>query len=198
MTRLRVAQIVARTAVEGPFERAAIWVQGCSLACPGCCNPELFEPGGGALREVDELLAELAAGPAIEGITVLGGEPLEQLEGVAALAEGAAAAGLGVIVFTGFELGEARMRPGFDRLWAAIDTLVDGPYRRREPERARRFIGSRNQGLRHRSRRYADPQLWRGQNGAELHIGPDGRMQVHGFPVQTKRLLRLLRELEGR
>jgi anaerobic ribonucleoside-triphosphate reductase activating protein len=39
---LQVAYSVACTEAEGPFRRHALWLQGCTLACPGCCNPELF------------------------------------------------------------------------------------------------------------------------------------------------------------
>ena len=36
---------VACTEAEGPFRRYALWTRGCSLRCPGCCNPGLFAPG---------------------------------------------------------------------------------------------------------------------------------------------------------
>ncbi|HGG57662.1 MAG TPA: 4Fe-4S cluster-binding domain-containing protein, partial [Nannocystis exedens] len=44
---LQIAHIVAITEAEGPGRRFALWVQGCSLHCPGCCNPELFAAAGG-------------------------------------------------------------------------------------------------------------------------------------------------------
>nr|WP_255216303.1 4Fe-4S single cluster domain-containing protein [Pseudenhygromyxa sp. WMMC2535] len=202
---MRVAHRVPRTRAEGPHERWALWLQGCSLRCPGCCNPELFDPAGGALVEVDVLLAELAelapgrAAPRrkIEGVTILGGEPLEQLEALTELCEGAAGLGLGVLVFTGLRLEEARARPGFAALWASLDTLVDGRFeaRAREPEAragGRRFVGSRNQTLHHRSPRYADPAVWAGANSAELRVEADGSVSVHGFPSAARSLLRLL------
>ena len=85
---LRVAARVACTAAEGPFLRHAVWVQGCTLACPGCCNPELFPAAGGRWRAVSELRAELGEARAlhgVEGLTVLGGEASEQLAGATAL-----------------------------------------------------------------------------------------------------------------
>ena len=197
---LRVAHLVPRTGVEGPFERFALWLQGCSIRCPGCCNPELFSSAGGRELAVEGLVAQVREA-GVEGLTVLGGEPLEQLEPLAELCGRVRAAGLGVIVFTGFTFAQARARPGFSRLWAAIDTLVDGPFDARDRERgpgARRFIGSRNQGLRHRSERYAEPDLWRGENGAELRIEADGRISVHGFPDQAAALRRRLVSLASR
>ena len=39
---LLIADIVVETVVEGPGKRLAIWVQGCEIRCPGCCNPRFF------------------------------------------------------------------------------------------------------------------------------------------------------------
>lgn len=170
---LEIAGFVARTEVEGPFVRAAVWVQGCSLRCPGCCNPEMFERGVGRARPVDAIAHAVTGGAEIvEGLSVLGGEPLEQLAATAELSRQVAAAGLGVIVFTGYTFEEAAALPGFAALEPWVDTWVTGRFRAREPEVERRFIGSRNQVLVHRTARYAEPSLWRGPMYAEVIIAP--------------------------
>lgn len=194
---LHVAARVPCTTAEGPFERYALWVRGCSLRCVGCCNPELFAPGSGPGTPVTELLADLDRArrdDAIEGVTVLGGEPLDQLEGVTAFCRGAAERGLGVIVFTGHRRADLAVRPGFAALWRTLDTLVDGPFdvHDREPVDGRRFVGSRNQTLHHRTPRYAAPALWRGPARIEVHVDPDGRVHAHGFPLPLAALLRAL------
>ena len=192
---LRIAKVIPRTTVEGPFERCAIWVSGCTLACPGCCNPELFEASAGTLHDRNALLAVLdrAVNDGVEGITVLGGEPLQQLAGVAALATDASSRGLGTIVFTGYTLAQAQQRPGFQDLWSALDTLVDGPFDVRQPDRRRRFIGSENQGLRHRTRRYTEPGLWRGRRQIEVRVDPSGQVEVHGMPRSVSRFARSMK-----
>src|SRR4051812_10819834 len=53
--RLRLAQVIACTEAEGPGRRFAVWVQGCPLRCPGCCNPEMLPFEGGHEVGVDEL-----------------------------------------------------------------------------------------------------------------------------------------------
>lgn len=194
---LRVAHSVACTAAEGPFLRAALWVQGCSLACPGCCNPELFAVDGGMWWETSGLRAWLEAARGvhgIEGLSVLGGEPTEQLAGVTALCSAARELGLGVVVFSGRTLAELAGLAGGAALLATIDTLIDGRFEagRREPADGRRFVGSRNQSIVHLSARYADPALWCGPAGVELQLAPDGGLAVHGAPALARRLGRAL------
>lgn len=194
-TCLRVAARVACTEAEGPGRRFAVWVQGCSLACPGCCNPELFAADGGETVAVATLADELAAARtvhAIEGLTVLGGEPSEQAEAVAALCRAARELGLGTLVFTGRTLAELQRRPEAAALLGAVDSLVDGRFdaRRREPPRGRRWIGSTNQQIVHLTPRYADPARWRGHDHAELQIDATGTITAHGAPDLLRRLLK--------
>jgi anaerobic ribonucleoside-triphosphate reductase activating protein len=194
---LEVAARVACTEAEGPRRRFALWVQGCSLACPGCCNPEFFAKGAGETIAVDALARELARARdahALEGLTVLGGEPFEQPAAVAALCRAARALGLGVLVFTGFTLAELRGRPDAAELLAAVDTLVDGRFdaRRREPADGRRWIGSTNQQIVHLTGRYADPSLWRGTNHVELQIDASGLVTAHGEPAILRHVLKVL------
>ena len=184
--------MVAKTRVEGPHLRTAIWVAGCTIRCPGCCNPEWFDPAAGATRDVAELVD--AIDPVVEGITILGGEPLQQLDGVTALAQGARRRGLGVVVSTGLSERDAWVRDGFAALWDVLDTLVAGPFvaRRREPEGGRKLIGSSNQRLLHRTERYADPSLWLGPRGAEAQLDAAGRVTLVGDPALVARVRRRL------
>jgi anaerobic ribonucleoside-triphosphate reductase activating protein len=193
--RIVLAARVACTEAEGPGRRFAVWVQGCSLRCPACCNPEFFAREGGESITVAALVEELKFARdllALEGLTVLGGEPSEQADAVAALCQAARALGLGTIVFTGRTHTELQALPAMRPLLAAVDTLVDGRFdaRRREPVDGRRWIGSTNQQIVHLTPRLADPALWRGRNHVELHIDAEGRLTGHGAPDLLRHVLK--------
>lgn len=185
---LQVAQIVPCTEAEGPGRRFALWFQGCPLRCPGCCNPEFLPFEGGTLMPLATVVAELdlAISERIEGITLLGGEPLAHASGAAALAHAARARGLSVMVFSGYTLEVARTmsQSRVTELLANTDILVDGPYERDRPDNARRWIGSTNQRIHFLTERYrADDPCWRQPNTLEIRVrGPE--VSVNGFPAK--------------
>jgi anaerobic ribonucleoside-triphosphate reductase activating protein len=76
---LRIHHFLPLSYTNGPGARAVIWVQGCSLGCPGCFNPETHPTRGGEQLSIDTLFDRITAlGNTIEGITLSGGEPLQQ------------------------------------------------------------------------------------------------------------------------
>ncbi|MBK7865415.1 MAG: radical SAM protein [Archangiaceae bacterium] len=175
--QLRVGQIVADTEAEGPGRRFAVWTQGCTLRCEGCCNPHLFTDRGGALLEVDALLARIP--PQVEGLSVLGGEPFEQPEAVAALCEGAHRRGLSVMVFSGFTLAELHARGA---PLGHVDLLVDGRYVAAQPDTSRRWVGSTNQQVHFLTERgRADAPRFSAPNTVEIRLTREG-LSVNGWP----------------
>jgi anaerobic ribonucleoside-triphosphate reductase activating protein len=193
---LHVAQIVDDTEAEGPGRRFALWVQGCSIRCPGCCNPEMFAvgspPSRAAMSAVD--LADRAmATPGIEGVSLLGGEPFEQAGALAMFAARVRAAGLTVMVYSGYTLAELRDRvaqgnAGVEALLAATDLLVDGRFEAAEPETRRRWIGSRNQEMHFLSDRVSpdDPRL-SAPNTVEIRLRR-GELIVNGWPALARKV----------
>lgn len=197
--RLNVAMIIPCTEAEGPGRRLGLWVQGCPMRCPGCCNPEMLEFVDRRWATIPELLAEILAAReqhGIEGITVLGGEPFSQAEALAALAQEVRAAGLSVMVFSGYTAKALRgmKRPGVAALLAATDLLVDGPFVREQLDRERRWIGSLNQQTHDLTGRYRElVESWdTSPNTLEIRV-IDGRLVVNGSPFLMDRLGRLTR-----
>jgi anaerobic ribonucleoside-triphosphate reductase activating protein len=183
--RLQIAQIVPCTEAEGPGRRFAVWFQGCPLRCPGCCNPEFLPFDGGESPALTDVLAELDTAD-VEGITLLGGEPLAHAIGALALAMAARDRGLSVMIFTGYTIEQTRAMndPNVDRLLANTDILVDGPYVRELPDTARRWIGSTNQRIHFLTDRYrADDPCWRERNTLEIRVR-GSEVSVNGFPAR--------------
>lgn len=189
---LNVALEVACTEAEGPGRRYALWVQGCPLRCPGCCNPEFLAFTPRSQRRIEDVVAAIdaARGRGIEGISLLGGEPTRQAAGLALVAEATRAMGLSVMVYSGFTLTQLRAEHDhdIDRLLAATDLLVDGPYLEARRTTERRFIGSTNQVLHALSDRYrVDDPVFTADNTVELRLvkAADGTSQliVNGWPT---------------
>lgn len=183
---LRLALVVPCTEAEGPGRRFAIWAQGCPLRCPGCCNPELFDAAGGTEWSVDALAARILATPGIEGLTLLGGEPVAQAAGFAKLCRSVRQAGLTTVLFTGYTLAElSGMGPDVQALLARTDVVIDGRFDRARPETRRRWIGSANQTVTFLSDRYraSDPRFSRA-NTLEIRL-TRGELRVNGWPAAS-------------
>ena len=185
---LSIGQIVPVTEAEGPGVRFALWFQGCPLRCPGCCNPEMLPFDGGNPLSVAEVVCQVEAARehGVEGITLLGGEPLAHAAGAAVLARELQARGLSVMVFSGFTIEEARAMPDLAvaDLLAHTDILVDGPYVREQPDTERRWIGSTNQRIHFLTPRYHYDERWRKRNTLEIRlIGRE--LTVNGFPSKS-------------
>lgn len=191
MLPVRIAAVVEVTLAEGPGARLAVWVQGCAIRCPGCCNPHMFDPAGGLLLGTDELLSRVdRVRDRIEGVTLLGGEPFEQAAALAPFAREVRRRGLTVAAFSGHPIEDlgADRPPGSVALLAEVDLLVDGPYVAALPERERRWAGSANQRFHFLSGRIPPGVEWIGPAGPErtieLRIGADGTMERSGWPEE--------------
>lgn len=77
---IRINDIIECSQVNGPGKRYTIWVQGCSIHCKDCANKDTWDFCGGTLKSNEELIEEIDKYN-IDGITLTGGEPLDQYEG---------------------------------------------------------------------------------------------------------------------
>jgi anaerobic ribonucleoside-triphosphate reductase activating protein len=170
---LRVHAVEPRSRANGPGSRFVIWVQGCTLACPGCFNPGTH-PGGGQEIDVEILVRDIEAAM-VDGVTISGGEPFEQPEALLALVSGLDCS---IIVFSGFARAEIEKQPLGPAILQRIDVLVDGRYvdRRRL---ARGLRGSANQVVHLLSARHRREEI-DATPVAEVTIGPDGEVRMSG------------------
>jgi anaerobic ribonucleoside-triphosphate reductase activating protein len=129
----------------GPGRRVGLWLQGCSIRCPGCISVDTWEPGLGTVPLVDVLDRLCTTAADADGLTVSGGEPFDQPDALAAiLGHWRAIARTSTLVFTGRELGELEgwisHHPGL------VDMLVTGRFRSDLPQTLA-LRGSDNQRL---------------------------------------------------
>lgn len=130
--KLNVHSFIETSLGNGPGRRCVLWLQGCSLNCPGCFNADTHDFSGGEQLSIDEVLARINAAQeqfGVTGVTISGGEPLQQTEGTVALLELVRQkTDLSAVVFTGFSFEEVSAMPVFQRLKNCVDALICGRY----------------------------------------------------------------------
>lgn len=183
-SELRLHRFVASTEVEGPGKRAALWVQGCPIHCPGCFNPQTWSARGGERVSVVEIESRILAEPRIEGVSFLGGEPFTQAAALAELGLLCREAGLSVVTFSGYE---AELLLNSDRadwraLLAVTDLLLAGPFHQDQLDLSRPWIGSSNQRFVYLTDRYQDlERVDRSRPALEIHMDDTGQIQLNGM-----------------
>jgi len=116
---------------------------GCEHACPGCYAKELQDPESGRDMKVSELLS-LVKTEAIDGVCLLGGDPLFQAEDTAVfLTALKAATDLPVTMFTGYTRDEISSDPNKEIAFQLCDKVITGRYD--STKRIKGRIGSSNQ-----------------------------------------------------
>ena len=104
---LRVLDIVAGTSVDGPGLRTSIYFAGCHHRCPGCHNPQSWDPEGGTEMTVEQIMAEIVENDF--NVTFSGGDPLYQdPEALLELATAIRDAGYTLWCYTGFVYEEIK------------------------------------------------------------------------------------------
>lgn len=182
---LRIHHFLPRSRADGPGVRAVLWVQGCSLGCPGCFNPDTHAFVGGERVPVDDLFQRLVAlSTSIEGLTISGGEPLQQRGALLALLRRVRReTPLSIVLFTGYTWEEVQHRPEAEVLLPCVDVLIAGRYAAAQ-RLARDLRGSANKTVHLLTDRYtmADVQA---VPPAEVIITETGDIVVSGIdPVR--------------
>ena len=93
--RLLVNKLHAPVTVLGPGRRIGLWLQGCSIHCKGCVSTDTWDFDPRRSMTVDDVLAwcraavarAAAAGEQITGLTISGGEPFDQADGLRVLVD---------------------------------------------------------------------------------------------------------------
>lgn len=157
---MNVARILYPVQVLGPGNRVGIWLCGCSRACKGCSNPELWEQKPEyevSPIEVYKLIQRITLSHAIDGFTISGGEPMDQASSLAELLGLISEISDDILVYTGYRIEElkARCDPSTDGVLKKASVLIDGAYVEDQNDGAV-LRGSSNQRIHVLSRKYED------------------------------------------
>lgn len=163
----------------GPGKRLVLFCQGCSLRCKGCSNAHLWEFGKGADISVEQLMS-LVNQQDVEGITLLGGEPLDQCVEIAELISRTKQLGKTVVLFTGYSRKELN-KPEQKRAWAMSDLVVSGRYVYSKRSLYLQFRGSTNQRVYRHKGKYEHYALSDGQTMAVFEVDGNGTLTARGF-----------------
>jgi len=146
---IRLHGIAKESITDGPGFRYAIFTQGCPHQCDGCHNPASHSFTDGVVVPVTTLISEFQNNPLLDGITLSGGEPFMQAAECAVIAAAARAAGLHVMLYSGYTFEEIieqmPVRSGWADLLGQADILIDGRFEKNRKSMELRFRGSRNQ-----------------------------------------------------
>lgn len=181
---MRIHATELRSRANGPGARFVVWLQGCTLGCPGCFNPTTHDARGGVERTIEAIASEIPDD--VEGLTLSGGEPLQQPEAAIALLELARARGLSTLAFSGYSIDEIRALPHGPDVLARLDVLIDGRYIAGE-RLATSLRGSVNQRIQLLTSRYTLAEV-EATPVAEIRIARDGQVVLTGVnPLKLKR-----------
>lgn len=161
-----------------------IWVQGCSLGCPGCFNPSTHAFSGGYQLSPDALFDQISALDGIEGITVSGGEPLQQAPSLLPFLQRVRTeTHLSVLLFSGYDWHDIRRRRSAVLLLDYVDVLLAGRFQMRR-RLARGLLGSSNKTVHFLTSRYDHSSL-ASIPEAEVLLEPDGTVLLSGIDPLT-------------
>ena len=133
---------------DGPGVRVSIFMQGCTFNCKGCFNKETHDFAGGKEfnEEVIDKVLELCENENIEGLSILGGEPMhpKNIEGTTELAQSFKEKfpNKNLWVWTGF-LFDKDLKG--KEVLNYIDVLVDGQFKEELFSPILKWRGSSNQ-----------------------------------------------------
>ena len=176
--------------VNGPGNRFVLWTQGCSKGCSECFNPETWSTN--IYKELSPIeLFELIKNFEVDGITISGGDPLEQEDELLELLMLLSTMRLrkGVILFSGFTRAEISSNFIREQCLKYIDVLIDGRYEK-NLKIDFSLRGSSNQEFYSFSDKISSDELSFDQ---EIEISSlEGDIMMTGFPNISRKILKEL------
>ncbi len=156
---MNYADIKVADVANGTGVRVSLFVSGCRHHCKGCFNPQAwdFQYGNQYCKEAEDKIMEELEKPYVEGLTLLGGEPLEpeNQKGLVELVEKVKQRfpNKTIWCYTGYDFEKdvlGNMCENLEetnKLLKCIDVIVDGKFEEENKKVGLRFRGSTNQRI---------------------------------------------------
>ncbi len=156
---MNYAEIKNFDIANGPGVRVSLFVSGCNHRCKGCFNEIAWDFGYGKefTSKTEDLLLSYLGNPAISGLTLLGGEPMEPVNQKALLPFIRRVKELypdkSIWCFTGFLFDKdildsmCKKLPETRELISYFDVMVDGKFEEDLKDISLVFRGSSNQRI---------------------------------------------------
>jgi anaerobic ribonucleoside-triphosphate reductase activating protein len=140
--KIRLNHVLEKSKVQGPGERFTIWVQGCSIHCDGCSNKDTWPIDEGEEVTVKSLVKKVLASDC-PGVTITGGEPLDQLEAILELSRGIFSF-KDIFLCSGYEFETIRSDLQKKQILTTVDMICSGPFDKNQVCKSE-WKGSKNQ-----------------------------------------------------
>lgn len=186
---LKIYNYIESTKTLGPYNRFALWTQGCPFSCLNCMTPDSQNLNGGVNISVEDIVKIIVNIQGIEGITISGGEPFLQVKALCKVIEKVRETrDFGLIVYTGFTLQQLKEKNEtvINTFLNNIDILIDGLYTE-ELNDGLALRGSSNQNIYQLTHRYSavfDKHYNQKVREIEVHMQNENAMIV-GIPMNT-------------
>lgn len=157
---LYVFRVYHGSVVEGPGRRSVAQLSGCPILCRGCSVPQTHRLDAGVLMSISEVMRLVLdpIGEPRDGITILGGEPFFQPDGLAALLRELKSRNQHITLYSGYTIEELRARTeaSVHESLSLADILIEGRFIAAISHGAGEWRGSTNQRI------INNPATWRG------------------------------------
>ena len=181
--KINIHQLEKCSRLLGPNKRYLIWFQGCDKNCKGCMSQLSRDLKIKNEIEVDDIVEDILKQD-VEGITISGGEPFLQIDGLTELVSKVKSKGLGVIVYTGYLYDDIKHL----EVMRDIDILIDGPYIDELNMNNDAYRGSSNQRIIALSDRYDLSEYQSHKRRAEITFDKDN---IHLIGVPSREVLKV-------
>ena len=135
--------------LNGEGIRVSLWCSGCSLHCKGCQNPQTWDFNSGIPFDTDALneLYEALDKPYIQGLTLSGGNPMDNLPEVLHICRTVKEKfpNKDIWLYSGYTFEELQQSQVAMCVLEYVDVLVDGPYIEEQRNISLPWRGSTNQ-----------------------------------------------------